>query len=150
MKSSITKYIIGAIFVLFIAAYAIWSSDRNGGLSLSLPPITAGIPFSSTTGSSTASNGRYKDGTYTGPVIDAFYGQLQVVAIITGGILTHVTLPVYPSEPGHSISVSTYALPRLAREAIAAQSANVHIVSGATQDSNAFQQSLGSALAQAQ
>jgi uncharacterized protein with FMN-binding domain len=41
------------------------------------------------------------------------------------------------------------ALPILKQEAIAAQSANVSIVSGATQDSQAFQQSLGAALAEA-
>ena len=145
MKSSITKYIIGAIFVLIVAAYAIWSSNNNSGSSLSMSPIVASIPFPSTT-----PNGQYKDGTYTGPVIDAFYGPLQVVVTVNNGTLSNVTLPVYPDEAGHTISLSERALPILAREAITAQSTNVQIVSGATQDSNAFQQSLGAALAQAQ
>jgi uncharacterized protein with FMN-binding domain len=150
MKPSLTKYIIGDIFVLFIAAYAIWSSNSNSGSPLPMPPITGGIPFPSATGSSAAPNGRYKDGTYSGSVADAFYGQLQIVATVSGGRLTNVAFPVYPDTAGHSVSLSEYALPRLAREALVVQSANVQIVSGATQDSTAFQQSLGSALAQAQ
>jgi uncharacterized protein with FMN-binding domain len=93
--------------------------------------------------------GQYKDGTYTGSVADAVYGQLQVVATISGGMITNITWPVYPNNPGHTSQVSATALPALEQEAIAAQSANVNIVSGATQDSEAFQQSLAAALAQA-
>jgi uncharacterized protein with FMN-binding domain len=40
-------------------------------------------------------------------------------------------------------------MPYLKQEAIAAQSANVNIISGATDSSYAFRQSLASALAQA-
>jgi uncharacterized protein with FMN-binding domain len=95
-----------------------------------------------------ASTGQYTDGTYTGAVADAFYGKLQVTITVKGGAITNVTFPQAPSG-GHSSDVSAVALPQLAQEAIAAQSANVNVVSGATQDSQAFQQSLASALAQA-
>jgi uncharacterized protein with FMN-binding domain len=81
-------------------------------------------------------------------VADAFYGNLQVTAVIQGGAIVDVQFPQYPTN-GHSGSVSATALPELKQEAIAAQSANVNIISGATQDSQAFQQSLASALAQA-
>jgi uncharacterized protein with FMN-binding domain len=93
--------------------------------------------------------GQYKDGSYTGTVADAFYGKLQVVAVIQNGKIADVQFPVFPNSPGHTTQVSQEALPQLKSEAIAAQSANVDIVSGATQDSQAFQQSLASALAQA-
>lgn len=92
--------------------------------------------------------GQYKNGTYTGTVADAFYGKLQAVAVIKGGALVDVQFPQYPTN-GHSGQVAAFALPTLKQEAIAAQSANVNVVSGATQDSQAFQQSLASALAQA-
>ncbi len=95
------------------------------------------------------SNGLYKDGSYTGTAADAFYGTIQVKAVVSGGQLTDVQFLQYPNTPGHSSEVSNFALPQLKQEAIAAQSANVNIVSGATQDSQAFQQSLASALAQA-
>lgn len=94
--------------------------------------------------------GQYKDGTYTGTVTDAIYGQLQVVATIKDGKLVNTNCPIYPDSSGHSFEVSQMSLPQLKQEAIAAQNANVDIVSGATQTSQAFEQSLASALSQAQ
>jgi uncharacterized protein with FMN-binding domain len=110
---------------------------------------TAGTP-PPTSGSSTTTAGQYKDGTYTGPVADAFYGNLQVVAVIQGGKLADVQFTQYPKDNGHSQQVSATALPILKQEAITAQNAQVNVVSGATQDSQAFEQSLSAALAQAQ
>jgi uncharacterized protein with FMN-binding domain len=94
--------------------------------------------------------GQYTDGQYTGSVADAYYGNIQVQATISGGKLTNVTFLQYPSDRSYSRSVNGQAMPYLKAEAIAAQSANVDIVSGATDSSQAFQQSLASALAQAQ
>jgi uncharacterized protein with FMN-binding domain len=173
MKTSITKYIVGGVIVAAFAAYAIFSSNQNsssailpssspltsGGTSpASSSPSTTGQTTGSTSGSGTppatgtkvvASSGAYKNGTYTGAVADAFYGNLQVVAVIQGGQLTDVQFPTYPSDGGHTLQLSKSDLPILKQEAIAAQSANVNIVSGATQTSQAFEQSLASALAQA-
>ncbi|HEY5220692.1 MAG TPA: peptidoglycan-binding protein [Candidatus Paceibacterota bacterium] len=99
-------------------------------------------------GTTATTTGQYKDGTYTGSVADAFYGKLQATVVIQGGAIVDVQFPQAPSG-GHSGQVSAFALPQLRQEAITAQSANVNIVSGATQDSEAFQQSLASALAEA-
>jgi uncharacterized protein with FMN-binding domain len=104
----------------------------------------------SATGSGTQTAGAFKDGTYTGPVTDAIYGKLEVVATIQGGKLIDTNCPIYPNSGGHTTQVSAEALPMLKQEAIAAQSANINIVSGATQTSQAYQQSLAGALAQAQ
>ncbi|MDE2144453.1 MAG: FMN-binding protein [Patescibacteria group bacterium] len=95
------------------------------------------------------SQGMYTDGTYTGSPADAYYGTVQVAAIISGGKLSNIRFMQYPSDTGHSIYVSEVALPMLKQEAIQAQSANVDIVSGATETSGAFQQSLQSALSRA-
>ncbi len=91
---------------------------------------------------------KYKDGTYTGAVADAFYGKLQTSITIKGGLITDVSFPQAPSG-GRSSEVSAFALPTLKAEAIAAQTANVNIVSGATQDTEAFNASLADALNQA-
>jgi uncharacterized protein with FMN-binding domain len=161
------KYIIGGVLVLAVIAYIIFA-NRN-----TTAPVTVGGPTSTPsttgptstptttpptsnppgtggggTGTTTASTGQYKDGTYTGTVADAFYGNLQATVTIQGGLITNVTFPQAPSG-GHSSDVSAFALPALAQEAITAQSANVNVVSGATQDSQAFQQTMASALAQA-
>lgn len=93
--------------------------------------------------------GQYKDGQYTGPVTDAYYGLVQVKAIISGGKITDVQFLQYPNDRSTSQEINGQAMPYLTQEAISAQSANVDIISGATQTSEAFIQSLIAALAQA-
>jgi uncharacterized protein with FMN-binding domain len=93
--------------------------------------------------------GIYKNGTYVGSVQDAFYGNLQVQAVITGGKLTDVVFLQYPSDNRTSQYVNSQALPMLKQEAIAAQSANVNAISGASASSPAFIASLTDALAKA-
>ncbi len=93
--------------------------------------------------------GKFADGTYTGSPADAYYGTIQVEAIIQNGALADVQFLQYPSDRSTSRYINGQAMPYLRQEAIDAQSANVDIVSGATDSSQAFQQSLASALAQA-
>lgn len=93
--------------------------------------------------------GQYADGTYTGSVADAYYGYVQVQAIVSGGKLTNVRILQYPSDRGTSIEINRQALPILVSEAISAQSANIDAVSGASETSPAFVQSLSAALSKA-
>ena len=95
------------------------------------------------------STGLYRDGAYTGNSADAYYGYVQVKAIIQGGKITDVQFLDHPSDRGTSIEINNQAMPYLISEAIQAQSANVDTVSGASETSGAFRESLGSALAQA-
>ena len=145
------KYIIAGVLVLAFVAYLIFANNNKPSVAVVSPvttPTSTPTTTQSTSTGSTTTAGQYKNGTYTGSVADAFYGKLQVTAVIQGGALVDVQFPQAPSG-GHSSDVSAVALPTLRQEAITAQSANVNIVSGATQDSQAFQQSLASALAQA-
>lgn len=91
--------------------------------------------------------GLYKDGTYTGNVADAYYGNIQVQVVINGGKIADVIFLQYPNDRRTSIQINTEAMPYFKAQAIQAQSANVDGVSGATDSSAAFQQSLASALA---
>lgn len=93
--------------------------------------------------------GIYNDGQYTGNSADAYYGYVQVKAVITNGRLSDVVFLDYPRDRGTSIRINNYAIPILRQEAIAAQSANVNGVSGASATSPAFVESLTSALNQA-
>ena len=95
------------------------------------------------------SGSQYKDGQYTGPAADAFYGNIQVRVTISGGKITNIVFLQHPDYNSYSIYVNSQADPMLAQEAIQAQSANVNAVSGATESSQAFVQSLSSALQQA-
>ena len=123
----------------------------SGDTSLSVPSTQGGgnTPQPTSTPTSSNSTGQYKDGTYTGSTADAFYGNIQVQVTIAGGKISDVQFLQYPNDRGTSIMINTQAMPYLKQEAIAAQSANVDIVSGATDSSQAFRQSLQSALDQA-
>jgi uncharacterized protein with FMN-binding domain len=96
-----------------------------------------------------AANGGYADGSYTGPVADAYYGSVQIQAIVQSSKLASINVLQYPSDRRTSIAINGQALPMLRNEVVAAQSANVDIISGATLTSEAFIQSLGGALKQA-
>lgn len=149
------KYIVPAVLV---AAFGLYLAFGRGSSSTTITPSpvatttdTPTPPVSPTSPTPTppASKGQYKDGTYTGPVTDAYYGNLQVAAVIKAGKLADVQFLELPAGSGHTAEVSSMSAPILKQEALAAQSANVDIVSGATQTSEAFQKSLAAALAQA-
>ncbi len=91
----------------------------------------------------------YGDGSYTGDAADAYYGTVQVEATIRNGKLTDVQFLQYPNDRSTSRFINGQAMPQLTQEAIQVQSSRVDIVSGATETSLAFRQSLASALAQA-
>ncbi|MDG4892240.1 FMN-binding protein [Mesorhizobium sp. WSM4976] len=93
--------------------------------------------------------GGYADGVYIGPAADAYYGIIQIQALVQGGRLTALKVLKYPNDRRTSVSINRQALPMLRDEAISAQSADVDIISGATLTSKAFIQSLGGALKKA-
>ena len=75
------------------------------------------------------------------------YGDVQVQATFAAdGTLTNVDVIQAPSRDGQSVQINNYAVPRLNSEALTAQSANVHTVSGATYTSIGYEQSLQSAI----
>ncbi|MEJ0021079.1 MAG: FMN-binding protein [Candidatus Doudnabacteria bacterium] len=152
------KYLISIAVVLIFGFYVAYErgvfkrNDNNIAVYpdpvSQVPPAPAPSPTPAPTPTPVAS-GQYKDGEYTGNVADAFYGPLQVKAVISGGKITDVQFLQYPNDRPESIQVNTASNPILKKEAIATQSAKVDIVSGATQSSEAFQQSLAAALGQA-
>lgn len=145
MKKTIVSLVIIGIFIIYSLLHA------HSDVVPILPTTAVGSrPSSSSTTSSTATPGSlYKDGSYTGSVADAQWGVVQVKAIITNGKITGVQFLQYPNDRSRSILINSYADPQLTSEAIQAQSANVDIVTGATDSSDAFMQSLSDALSQA-
>jgi uncharacterized protein with FMN-binding domain len=141
--------------VFLFVLYSLW--QRNSANSSSfVSPISSGqnltVPSPSYSSGVTPSpiKGNFKDGQYTGQVADAFYGNVQVKVTITNGAISDVQFLQYPNDRRTSIQINSQATPMLRSEAIQAQSANVNIVSGATDTSQAFIASLTSALNQAQ
>jgi len=146
------KKIILAAFV--VITFVIYSLHQRGGDGSAVAHITSNTaPATQTpsaTNSSSASTVSYKDGSYTGSTADAYYGYIQVKAIISGGKLTDVEFLQYPNDRGTSIEINSQAMPLLKQQALQVQSAHVDGVSGASDTSQAFMESLGSALQQAQ
>jgi uncharacterized protein with FMN-binding domain len=107
-------------------------------------PVTTPVPVAVV-----KPKGMYVNGTYTGSAADAYYGMIQVKVVISSGKIADVQFVQYPNDRRESIQINGQAMPYLKQEAIQAQSAQVNGVSGATDTSAAFQQSLASALSQA-
>ncbi len=153
MKKAIVSLVIIGAFVIYSIIHA------NPGLVAVIPNTPGESPSSNsatdTSGAAVAPNAAqtpgslYRDGSYTGSVDDAQWGFVQVKAIITNGKITDVQFLQYPNDRSRSIYINSIADPQLTSEAIQAQSANVDIVTGATDSSYAFIQSLTDALSQA-
>lgn len=135
------KYFLGIVIALVFLAYSTLLRHQHS------EPVTA--PTIAQNNSTPATTVSYKDGTYTGDVENAFYGDVQVSATIQGGKITSVNFLQHPDDNPNSINVNQAAMPYLKQEAIKAQSASVSGVTGATYTSQAFMQSLSSALSQA-
>jgi uncharacterized protein with FMN-binding domain len=147
------KFIVA---ISIIGAFVLYSFVYRSNAAAPLPTTSTKSSASASTSSAgatpttgTTSGALYKDGSYTGSVADAQWGNIQVKAIIQNGKITNVQFLQYPNDRNRSIQINNYADPQLANEAIQAQSAQVDVISGATDTSDAFIQSLSDALAQA-
>ena len=116
------------------------STTTSAGSGSSTSAGSSGGGTSSADGSST---------TVTGDTAQTQWGPVQVQITVTAGKITDVTPVQYPNGNGRDQEINSYALPVLAQEALAAQSANIDHVSGATVTSDGYLRSLQSALDQA-
>lgn len=154
------KYALSAFVLVSFAGYAVYthinSKDSPANASITTSQPTLQTPFSistsvptPTTKTTASGNSLYKDGEYIGDVTDAFYGNIQVKTVIQSGKITDVQFLQYPRDRNTSIEINQQAMPILKQEAIAAQNTQVDVVSGATQTSRAFIESLASTLQKA-
>ncbi|MGV8886122.1 MAG: FMN-binding protein [Microbacteriaceae bacterium] len=95
---------------------------------------------------SNGSTGATASGTYTGDSVGTRFGNVQVAITVSSGSLTDVTATHLTDADNRSVSISNRAAPVLRSEVLASQSARVSLVSGATYTSDAYLQSLQSAL----
>ncbi|MCL4367291.1 FMN-binding protein [Patescibacteria group bacterium] len=158
------KYIFSAFIVISFIVYALnQKKPNNDNLTQVVPtsptPADTLLPSQTNqtqptanptpTAESSNAGSQYHDGVYTGSVADAYYGNIQVKVTISSGKISNVQFLDYPQDRETSLMINTQAMPYLKQEALQSQSAQVDIVSGATDTSLAFQQSLQSALSQA-
>jgi len=86
--------------------------------------------------------------TYTGSVADTQYGPVQVQITVAGGKITEAKTLQAP-KGGRSDQITADSVPKLNQEAVAAGSADIDAVSGATYTSAGYKKSLQAALDQA-
>ncbi len=110
------------------------TTESSGTTATTAAPVT------------TAASSTVADGTYAGATISTKFGPVQVQIVYSGGQITDVTALQTPSDDRKSININNRAVPTLVTETLTAQSASVNSVSGATYTSNAYKQSLQSAI----
>lgn len=84
--------------------------------------------------------------TYDGSTAQTRWGPVQVRITVANGKITDVTAVTYPDGNHRDQEINAYALPILRERALAAQSADIDAVSGATVTSEGYRSSLQSAL----
>lgn len=84
--------------------------------------------------------------TLTGAVENTQYGPMQVAVVMTGTKITNVKVLQQTNLGAESQQIDASAIPKLNSETLAAQSARIDSVSGATYTSQGYKESLQSAL----
>ncbi len=97
-----------------------------------------------TTQASTATQAATR--TVTGTVASTQYGPMQVQVTLAGTKITKVTVLQRTDDGSESDQIDSTAIPMLTSETLAAQSAHIDAVSGASYTSSGYIQSLQSAL----
>jgi uncharacterized protein with FMN-binding domain len=127
-----------------------WPSSTNRSVS-STAGGTSGTGNAGGTGAGTTSGSGTTGSaagttTYDGAVASTRWGDVQVRITVANGKVTASEAIAYPNGNGHDQQINAYAIPILNQEAVAAQSATISMVSGATVTSQGYVQSLQSAL----
>ncbi|HUN38135.1 MAG TPA: FMN-binding protein [Trebonia sp.] len=121
--------------------------SQNGTASSSAgsPTATSGSAGSSGRNSASSTSSTASK-TVAGDVASTIYGPIQVTITVKGGKITAVTVPEYPDGTPRDQQINAFALPELIQETVAADSARVDSVSGATYTSQGYVTSLQSAI----
>ncbi|WP_159809743.1 FMN-binding protein [Cellulomonas citrea] len=131
----------------FAAAADAGLAPATGSASAAQSGTSSGTAASSAAAPAAPAAGSTSSQVITGTAVSMRYGTVQVAVTFTGGAITGVQTLKSPSGGGSS-EINAYATPILAQEAVAANSAKIDTVSGATFTSQAYKKSLQSAIDQ--
>lgn len=129
MSARRTAVVITATLLAMLALFAAKANTRTRDTATSVVIVTKGQVV-----------------TATGPQVVLTHGIVQVQVTVTDGRLIDVTALQLPHDNPHSWNDSTAAAAVLRTEALAAQGANINVVSGATYTSRGYARSLQAAL----
>ncbi len=155
-----TRAVLGSIFASLGVLTIGWQAGLAASSGITATPTTptatapatttptTTTPNTTTSTTTTPATGA-TDGTYAGSTVNTRFGPVQVQVTISGGAITDVTALQLTNSGGQSVQISNYAAPIVASEVMRAQSAHVSNIGGATYTTQAYLQSLQSALDQA-
>jgi uncharacterized protein with FMN-binding domain len=95
----------------------------------------------------TAPTANSVNGTFTGPVVDVSYGNVQVQITVTNGKITDAQALIAPT--GKNDKYTRMALPQLKQQTLAAQSTTIQGASGASYTTYGWRKSLQGAMVKA-
>lgn len=107
-------------------------------------PVPAATQIQSATPTPTAKS---VSGTFTGPVVDVSYGNVQVQITVSNGIITDAQALIAPT--GRNDRYTSFSVPVLRKQTLAAQSDAIQGASGASYTSYGWYKSLQGALTKA-
>lgn len=142
------KRIVLTVAVTAAGGVALLALKPHAAARVAVPAVpapTAGSGSGSGAGSTDAT-GSGTTRTADGDVVQTRYGPVQVQITLKAGRLTAVKILQVPQENRRDQEIASFAVPQLTQEALAAQSAQIDTVSGATYTSEGYAQSLQSAL----
>ena len=139
---------VSALVLLFGYHTSLSGPGQEGQGTVFTSTLQAGstADTSSKRGAGSGTGGGGRSVTATGTVSDTRWGPVQVQLTSRGSTITKVSVLQHPTGNSTSDEINGYALPILVRDTLAAQGADIHMVSGATYTSTGYLQSLQSAL----
>lgn len=152
-----TVALLGMLAIYFVPNKKIVSSSA---LMTTSQPVAASLPSTATTTSTTtqpaasststtpatSNTSTYKDGTFTGSSVSTRYGTVKIAITVSSGKISSVNFISLPDNDMRSSMISSQASPILQSQTLAAQSASIDGVSGATYTSEGYMQSLQAAI----
>jgi uncharacterized protein with FMN-binding domain len=139
--------VAGLMMLLSFKSRSSTTAPTNSALATTSTTGTAGGGTGTSTSPSTAATTGTK--TVTGAASQTRYGPVQVQITVTNGQVTAVNAVNYPTQSGRDAQINAYAIPQLNQEAVAAKSAKIDMISGATYTSTGYINSLQNALTKA-
>jgi uncharacterized protein with FMN-binding domain len=122
------------------------SAPATSAAGTSQPMASGASPAASKAAPKASASTQAATRTVAGTVASTQYGPMQVQVTLAGTKITKVTVLQRTNDGAESDQIDATAIPQLTSETLAAQSARVNAVSGASYTSSGYIQSLQSAL----
>jgi uncharacterized protein with FMN-binding domain len=145
MRRIVMWFVGTVVVVVLLFSYRTSTSGAGGATTAAPPGVVTPTPGATSTSGSTSGT----DVVVNGTVAQTRWGPVQVQVHIAAGKITDVKALRVPNGNRRDVEINAYAVPQLHDEVLAAQSANVDAVSGATVTSGGYISSLQAALDQA-